>query len=211
MDGVAVKSGDVIVAMGDSITYSGGYLRHIKRVLDNCGIFCEILNAGKSGQKAEQMRERFSQDVVEKKASHVLIVAGINDVWHRLETTGFREEHVKNYETSVDGMVEEAQQHGVKVVLCTPTIIEERVESDGNVAIGTLLCEVVKKISKQRSCCMVDLHRAFVEDIKKNKREEKFYLTFDGVHMNDPGNWLMARTILEEGFGLSKEQIEKFR
>src|SRR5438105_4164223 len=80
-----LKPGDQIVAMGDSITAGGGYLRMTDQVLAEQYPdlkLPKIINVGISGQKAEDMVRRFEKDVVGKKANVVTISVGINDVWH---------------------------------------------------------------------------------------------------------------------------------
>ena len=82
-----LKQGDLIVAMGDSITEGGGYLKQADQVLAAQYPdlkLQKIKNAGVSGQKAEDMVKRFEKDVVAKKPAVVTISVGINDVWHRV-------------------------------------------------------------------------------------------------------------------------------
>ena len=82
-----LKPGDQIVAIGDSITAGGGYLRDIDDVLaTQYGDLKipKVINKGISGQKAEDLVPRFGRDVVKLKPAYVTISIGINDVWHRL-------------------------------------------------------------------------------------------------------------------------------
>src|SRR4051812_39207289 len=73
---VELKAGDQIVAMGDSITEQGGYLKMVDRVLAEQYPdlkLPKIKNAGKSGHKAEDMVKRFEKDVVAHKPAVVTI------------------------------------------------------------------------------------------------------------------------------------------
>ena len=82
-----LKPGDTIVAIGDSITAAGGYLRDIDAVLAQQYPELKIpkvVNKGIGGQKAEDLVKRFDNDVVKLKPAVVTISIGINDVWHRL-------------------------------------------------------------------------------------------------------------------------------
>src|SRR5947207_3066157 len=82
-----LKAGDKIVAIGDSITQAGGYLRDVDAIL---AIqypelkLPKIDNAGVGGQKAENLVGRFQHDVIDKKPRLVTLSIGINDVWHRV-------------------------------------------------------------------------------------------------------------------------------
>ena len=82
-----LKAGDQVVAIGDSITAGGGYLRDIDAVL--AAQYPElklpaVINKGISGQKAEDLVARFDNDIVKLKPAYVTISIGINDVWHRV-------------------------------------------------------------------------------------------------------------------------------
>src|SRR5580698_8227434 len=83
---LVLKSGSQIIAIGDSITEAGGYLKDVDAVL--AAKYPElklppIKNVGISGQKAEDLVKRFQHDVIERKPAIVTISIGINDVWHR--------------------------------------------------------------------------------------------------------------------------------
>jgi lysophospholipase L1-like esterase len=82
-----LKAGDQIVAIGDSITAGGGYLRDIDAVLAAQypkRKLPAVINKGISGQKAEDLVARFDNDIVKLKPAYVTISIGINDVWHRV-------------------------------------------------------------------------------------------------------------------------------
>src|SRR5438874_898094 len=83
-----------IVMLGDSITQlggrPGGYVSqvgyYLRKLYPDRTI--EIVNAGVSGNRSSEMRDRFQRDVVDRKPDLVTISVGINDVWH-----GFDAEH----------------------------------------------------------------------------------------------------------------------
>src|SRR5438477_2773516 len=76
---VKLKPGDRIVALGDSITQAGGYLRFIKKVLDRNypDLKVEILNAG--GHRSTDMSARLKK-VIDRQPTVVTISCGVN--WH---------------------------------------------------------------------------------------------------------------------------------
>ncbi len=82
-----IPTGGQIVAIGDSITAQGGYLRDMDAVF--AGQYPDqnipaIINAGIGGQKAEDLIARFDKDVIQKKPARVTIDIGINAVWLRV-------------------------------------------------------------------------------------------------------------------------------
>src|ERR1044071_4716177 len=143
-----------IVCLGDSITQGGegpgGYVwlvRHYLAALygapsvsegEATGI--EVLNAGISGHKSNDMLARFQRDVLDKKPDLVTISVGVNDVWH-----GFYDNHplgdgprgvpLSDYRRNVEHMIEQAQKSGAKVVVLSTTVIYENLDGPENVKL----------------------------------------------------------------------------
>jgi len=193
-----LKSGDQIVAIGDSITAAGGYLHYADTVLASEYPdlkIPKIINVGVSGQHAEHMAPRFQKDVVDRKPQWVTISVGINDVWHRLgqpHDPKVLEEYIKN----VTKMVDLAQAAHIKVILLSPTIIQEDATQEGNKRL-LLYVAAEKKIAEEKKCQFVDLHEDFVKALTKKPADFKGnWLTADGVHMKPMGDAIMALGIL---------------
>jgi len=192
-----LKSGDKIVAIGDSITAGGGYLRDIDAVLAQQYPDLKIpkvVNKGISGQKAEDLIKRFDKDVVQQKPAFVTISIGINDVWHRLKNP-HDEKILATYKENVGKMVDAAQQAGIKVILLTPTLIQEDAESEGNKRL-VMYVEAEKQVAAEKKCQLVDLHGMFLSALKQKPADQKTWLTSDGVHMKPLGNGVMAAGVL---------------
>ncbi len=204
----ALKAGDSIVCIGDSITAGGGYLRDMDEVFARQYPdlkIAKVINAGIGGQKAENLIGRFKKDVIDRKPAVVTINIGINDVWHRLNAP-----HdpgvLATYVTNVTKMVEEAQAAGIRVVLVTPTVIKEDLAAEGNKRLP-LYADAMKAIAAERKCDLVDLHTLFIEALKKKPADVKgTWLTSDGVHMKPLGNAVMAVGILR-GLGVPDDKL----
>jgi acyl-CoA thioesterase I len=192
-----LKPGDRIVAIGDSITAGGGYLRDIDAVLTQQYPELKIpkvVNMGIGGQKAEDLIKRFDKDVVQQKPAFVTISIGINDVWHRLKNP--RDENVlADYKKNVGRMVDAAERAGIKVILLTPTVIQEDAESEGNKRLVSYV-EAEKQVAAEKKCQLVDLHGMFLAALKRKPADQKTWLTGDGVHMKPLGDGIMAVGVL---------------
>jgi lysophospholipase L1-like esterase len=202
-----IAAGEQIVAIGDSITQAGGYLRDIDMVFATQYPDLKIpkvINTGISGQKAEDLVGRFGRDVVARKPALVTIDIGINDVWHRLGQP-HNDEVLRRYKENLERMVDAAQGAGIRVVLCTPTVIQEDPNSEGNKRLK-LYCDVVRQIAADKKCLLADLHAGFIDTLAK-KTGNGNQLTSDGVHMNGVGDWLMAEVIVG-ALGVPKEKVE---
>ncbi len=193
-----LKPGDRIVALGDSITAGGGYLRYIEQVLATNYPALKspkILNAGVSGNKAESMIARFEKDVVARQPTVVTINVGINDVWHRLKAP-HSDVVLHAYRTNLVAMVSRAQAVGARVILLAPTVIQENLEAEGNLRLP-LYVEAMKAVAAEQKCGFVDLHAMFRQALAHKPADRTGnWLTGDGVHMAPLGNGLMALGVL---------------
>jgi acyl-CoA thioesterase I len=205
-----LKPGDKIVAIGDSITEAGGYLRDIDAVLaSNYPRFKlpKVVNKGIGGQKAEDLVKRFDKDVVKLKPACVTISIGINDVWHRLGHPT-DPKVLADYKKNVTAMVERAQHAGIKVILLAPTIIQENPDAEGNKRLVDYV-EAERQIAEEKKCRFVDLRGMFLEVLKHKPADEKgTWLTRDGVHMKPLGDAIMAAGVLR-ALGVPDEKLKQ--
>jgi lysophospholipase L1-like esterase len=193
-----LKPGDQIVAIGDSITAAGGYLHDVDAVLSAeypALKIPKIINTGIGGQKAEDLLPRFKKDVVDRKPQWVTLSIGINDVWHRLGQP-HDPKVLEKYSENVAKMVDMAQAAGIKVILLSPTVIQEDETQEGNKRL-LMYVAAEKKIAEEKKCQFVDLHQMFVQVLAKKPTTVKGnWLTGDGVHMQALGDGIMALGIL---------------
>ena len=105
---VLTKDRPVAVLFGDSITRGWEKMDypwlHARR----------FYGRGISGQVTSQMLVRFRQDVIDMEPQYVVILAGINDIAHN--NGRIKVEHIFH---NLQSMVELAQVHGIKPVMCT--------------------------------------------------------------------------------------------
>jgi lysophospholipase L1-like esterase len=71
----------------------------------------QVVNQGVNGQRSDQIRARFEEDVVAKKPAVVVIIAGVNDVYQ-----GRPAQHVKD---QLAAMYKRAHAAGIRVVAGT--------------------------------------------------------------------------------------------
>ena len=194
-----LKPGDRIVALGDSITQAGGYLRMMRRVLDRRypELRVEIVNAGISGHKSTDMSERLRRDVIDKRPTIVTISCGVNDVWHGFYTPP-RGVDLEMYASLMSRMVDELRASTrADIYLLTPTVIKEDLASPENRKLEAY-CDAVRRIAAQKGCTLVDLNETFQLALSAARRGggAGFHPTSDGVHLRPAGDFLMAASIL---------------
>lgn len=196
-----------IVMLGDSITQAGGqpggYVSQVGYYLR--ALYpdhpVEIVNAGVSGHRSSEMRERFERDVLERKPDLVTISVGINDVWH-----GFDADHPQGdgprgipltaFEENVHAMVESARRAQVRVLLFTTTVFEDQAESPRN-RKAREYNRVLRRLSGLPGTSLADQNAVFAAAWQATlKARQGPRLTTDQVHLTPAGETLMARVVL---------------
>ena len=191
-----------VIFFGDSITQmgagQGGYIRLMETILQQGGDVdqYEFIGAGISGNKVTDLYLRLEEDVLKQNPEIVVIYIGINDIWHK-RLNGSGTEFVK-YVQFYEAIVKKIQTAGIKVVICTPSVIGERKdmsnEQDGEL---NMYSNWLRYYAKTNQIPCVDLRTSFVNYLIANnpKNEEKGFLTSDRVHLNAAGNQFVADEI----------------
>jgi lysophospholipase L1-like esterase len=146
---------------------------------------------------------RFRRDIVAKKPDLATISVGINDVWHRLENP-HDPDVLEDYGRNLERMVRMALDDGIRVLLLSPTVIEEDANSEGNRRLAGYVA-TGKVIAQQYNSDYVDLHHLFLCAVER-KGDATGPFTQDGVHMNPIGDVLMAVGILR-AWGVPDEKM----
>jgi len=204
----AVKDGDKIAFLGDSITQQGmgspiGYCRLVISGLDANGIKTTAIGAGVSGHKSNDMLARVDRDVISKKPDWVTLSCGVNDVWH-----GANGVPLEPYKTNITAIVDKCQAAGIKVMILTATMIKEDPANAENQKLAAYN-DFLRSLAKEKKCLLADLNvdmQAVIQQASGTKHGN--LLTADGVHMNTAGNKMMASGVLK-AFGLTDEQVKK--
>ena len=188
-----------IVFFGDSITQAGvqpnGYITRFTQLLNekNIGSQYELLGAGISGNKVYDLFLRMDDDVLSKKPDAVVIWVGVNDVWHK-RTSGTGTDADK-FERFYNAIIKKLKANNIAVFICTPAAIGEKTdftnELDGDL---NKYSEIIRNISKNNNCPLIDLRKAFLSYNLANNKENKEsgILTTDRVHLNEKGNQFVA-------------------
>ncbi len=204
---VAVKDGEKIAFMGDSITQQGagpgGYVRLVISGLEANGIKATAIPAGISGHKSDQMLARLEKDVLSKKPDWMTLSCGVNDVWH-----GAKGIPLDQYKVNITKIVDQCQAAGIKVMILTSTMIGEDAPNPNNQKLAPYNAFLIE-LAKEKKCALADLNAAMQAELTAAGADRKDkMLTRDGVHMNPAGNMMMASGVLK-GFGLDEKQIKK--
>ena len=216
-----------IVFLGDSITAAGVYDKEIAQpygdtfvypiatgfitlLNENVGEDVELIGKGVSGDKVSNLLERYKKDVLSLNPDIVFIYIGINDVWHKYDFgTGT---DIIFYENGLKKIIGDLKNQGARVVLCTPTVIGENrgaftlVNKFKDIETMEIMngdldaySDVIRKLSSELNTDLLDLREIFINYISQNNpnNEPSGITTYDGVHLNDLGNKLIADEMIK--------------
>ena len=199
----ALKKGDRIVFLGDSITQAGdqpdGYISVVREFLKtrHAKLELEVIGAGVGGHKVPDLEKRLDRDVLAHKPQVVVIYIGINDVWHSQNGKGTSK---ADYEAGLERLIERIEKAGARVVLCTPSVIGEK--PAGTNSLDKMLGEyagISRSVAAKTRVQLLDLNREFHGYLGRHNPlgSGQGVLTSDGVHLNVSGNRFVAARMLE--------------
>ncbi len=220
---IAVKSGEKIAFLGDSITQGGwgnplGYVRLVMAGLEANGVKAEAAPAGIGGHKSDNMLGRLDRDVIARKPQWMTLSCGVNDVWHGKNGVALDEAMLAagdygtggaargTYKKNIASIVEKAEAAGIKVVLLTATVIHEKLENAENAKLAPYN-DYLRSLAREKKLRLADLNAMCQERIKAENKPGQKVLTSDGVHMAREGDKLMATGVLQ-ALGLDAAQLK---
>jgi lysophospholipase L1-like esterase len=206
---VTVLPYDRILALGDSITEAGGgsrawttepavgpgWFARLTRSGQGGERHLEFVNRGVGGNRVPDLLARLDADVIAAEPTLVLVYIGINDVWHWRDGRGTPEDE---YRDGLRDVVDRLLAAGLRVLLCTPTVIGEKIEgANAQDAMLTTYTQISRDVAAAADVPLCDLHAAFRAELARVNPDgaPDGVLTTDGVHLSDAGNALVASTI----------------
>jgi lysophospholipase L1-like esterase len=202
--GFAVKDGDTVVFLGDSITAARGYTKIVElyTLMRHPELRVRFWNAGKGGDTAAGAVDRLDKDVFAHGATVVTVAFGINDIgWG----TKADQEHKDQYLDGIRRIVTECQKHKVRVFICSPAVLHEDPEKAETGYLQTMANEGMA-LAKSLGAGTIDISRAMREVQRKvvaanagetNATRFTRLHVDDGVHLNDLGQLAMAWAMLK--------------
>lgn len=181
---LATKKDPDAVFIGDSITEGWSYY-FSDFFGDN-----NYINRGISGQTTEQMLLRFRQDVINLNPKTMVILAGINDIAQNTKFYG-----VKVSAGNIFSMVELAQSHGIKPIICS-VLPADRFEWNFSILPADLVIEMnqlLRSYAEDNQIIYLDYYAA----MNNNNGGLRPKLTNDGVHITREGYSLMNKMVKE--------------
>lgn len=185
-----------IVFAGDSITDAGrredpdglgdGYVRIVAERLAESGH--RVVNAGISGDRAVDLRARWSDDVQAHEPDVLSVLVGVNDMWRRYDSEDATS--AEEFRAVYDELLTAMAGTGASIVLMEPFLLPVTDEMhgwrtddlDGKIA-------VVRGLAEKHGATLVGLDGLLTDAARERGPEA---VAFDGVHPTPYGHALIA-------------------
>ena len=199
----ALRDGDTVVFLGDSITAARSY----GKLIENYTLLrfperkMHFINAGRGGETAEGALGRLDQDVLDRGATVVTVAYGVNDIGWGLRADA---EHKQRYLDGIRGIVKRCRERGVRVYICSAAVTAAD-PAKSEESFLQAMCDEGMALSRDLGGDAIDVQRT-MRDIQKriskdNEKAEPDKRTSlhvaDGVHLNPLGQVAMAYAILK--------------
>ncbi|MBO5724794.1 MAG: hypothetical protein J6S58_08205 [Lentisphaeria bacterium] len=204
---IAVRSGEKILFLGDSITQFGnrkdGFVRQTMDGLKQAGIKnLTFIPGGVSGNRTVQVLQRLPA-LLKQKPDWVILQIGVNDVnWGK--NGGVK---LPQYKINIQSILGQCAKINARVVLVTPSLCREKLSFPNNKILDEY-CAYLRQEAVKRKLILADWNRNMQTLLRsgKVKGDPDRVLTIDGLHLNGYGNMYLAQTILR-ALGVSEKTI----
>ena len=223
------KAGDGVCFIGDSITHGAFYTENVllfyaTRYPDSP---MKIYNAGMSGEGVGGVLKRLEWDVFNNKPDVCVIMIGMNDVPRSAYSEKWRKapnfpERVKGfqqrYSRDMEKAVKELTSRTKKVVVFTPSIFDQTVQSERENLLGCndalgWCAEIDKQLAKKYGAEVVDIWTYMTEKNAEYQKEDptRSFIDRDRVHPRDLGGFVMMTKVaidMDESPYVSKMRVD---
>lgn len=206
----AIRDGDVVGFLGDSITAERTY----GKLIENYTLLrfpereVRFLNLGIGGDTAAGGLARLERDVFDRGVTLLTVAYGINDIgWG----TKADDEHRQLYLDSIRSIVRECKKRGIRVYICSAALTAADPDRSENDYLQRM-CDDGLAVAREEGGSAVDVQRTMREAQRRvreanrdlpHEKHESLHAP-DGIHLNALGQLAMAHAILK-GLGAPEE------
>ncbi|CAN5335131.1 hypothetical protein BH09BAC1_BH09BAC1_09950 [soil metagenome] len=192
-----LASGDsvTIVCYGNSITYgvsatSGQQVADTyPKVFENqlrqhySNQHIKVINEGHGGWTAENAAGGLDSLVLANQPDLVTLIYGINDL--------YQEKGLPNYRQNLQTMVQALQQHGISILVLSPTPLN----NENNRELLEF-CNTASEVAQTNNVAFFHMHGAMVDRISAETSNPKTLLP-DGVHYTESGYRMIGEELMK--------------
>lgn len=206
-----IQKGDTLLFIGDSITDCGrkrpvgeglhgalgeGYvaLFHAMLEIHHPEQRCRVINMGCSGETSREVLSRWQTDVLALEPDVVVVMVGINDVWHAFNRPHQPQMHVQEAEfgQNLRTMAENSRGHVRKLVFASPYFIEPNRQEPMRRKMDCF-GQRMREEAQRAGALFIDTQAAFDRLVPAWYHPSA--LAWDRVHPTQSGHLLLAETL----------------
>ncbi len=210
--GLGLKDGDRFIFIGDSITHQCRYTQFVENFFYTRypEIRLHFRNAGVSGDKAQDVLNRFDEDIAAFKPTHATILLGMNDGTYR----DFDPATFQTYAKGMTELLDRLEALKVKIVIMSPTMFdhqafERMVAADpakaknktpeNYNAVLAYYGKWLQEVARARGHRFVDLFGPLnTLTVEQRRLNPAFTLIPDAIHPELDGSLVMAYSLLQQ-------------
>ncbi|QDT46968.1 GDSL-like Lipase/Acylhydrolase [Symmachiella dynata] len=199
----AIRDGETVGFLGDSITAARTYGKHIEKftLLRYPERKVHFINLGRGGDTAAGGLKRLERDVFDNGVTLLTVAYGVNDIGWGAKAD---DEHRQLYLDSIRKIVAACKKRGVRVYICSAAITAGHPDKTKNDFLQQM-CDAGLAIARDEGAGTIDIQRT-MRDIQRSvltaneslpiEKHESLHVA-DGIHLNDLGQMAMAYAILK--------------
>ena len=154
-----------------------------------------IINKGVSGHRSVDLVNRFQTDCLDVRPNWLIIMVGTNDIWRQFDCPDIPKFAMEDkcYQDNIDFMTKKAIDNNMKVIICSPFIIEpNKKELMRN--MFDRYGSICKNTAEKYGQIFVDTQKAFDKLLKDISTYE---LAKDRIHPNITGHMLIMQELMK--------------
>lgn len=194
-----LRESEQILIIGDSITHTGTYVRMVSEAIKHYHpqTNIQVNGLGVNGVSSDY-EYKFTKDA--SNPTLVTIMLGMNNIIHFGDRKRDAEKIIEAYAKDLAAKIKSFQDKGADVVLFTPTLTDEAFSREfwelrGTRTLLQKLGQKVKEVSAANSAWYLPVQEEF--EAYQDSLPTLCALRPDGVHPSAPGQYQIARTIME--------------
>lgn len=225
---------DILLFSGDSITdgnrgkcmdcnhimgHGYQYIVASQLALENAENMPKFINKGYSGERAENLLEKWQEDVIDNKPTILSILVGANDGRHGYFAGITPDETARRYEATLRAILEKTRTElgNIKIIVCEPFyfplnksvsphkftphpdgaeepfLIPDSSDPEDSVAYreeaNSGIRAAAKRVAEEFGCIFVPLYDKIKENAERARIE---YFIWDGTHPSIAGHMIIA-------------------
>ncbi|MBL8848446.1 MAG: hypothetical protein JNG89_02130, partial [Planctomycetaceae bacterium] len=163
-DDFAIRDGDTVAFLGDSITAARVYGKHIENytLLRYPDRKVRFINVGQGGDTAAGGLARLERDVFNNRVTLLTVAYGVNDIGWGVYAD---EAHRQTYLESIRSIVRACRERGVRVYICSAAITGENPDTAENSFLQKM-CDAGLAIAQEEGGGTIDVMRT-MRDIQR--------------------------------------------